>query len=133
MNTAAVAQCACTVLIVEDEMIIAWSLQQSLERFGCTVSGIAATADAAVALARNCLPDLIIMDIRLEGPKSGIEAAQEIRSFSSAAIVFLSGNTAHEANPAIKALKPLGIYSKPLNDVALEEILALVSESGPEI
>ena len=65
------------VLIVEDEWILAASAEAALEEAHCTIVGIAVTADDAVRLAEAERPDLVLMDIRLRGPRNGIDAARD--------------------------------------------------------
>ena len=62
-------------LIVEDEVMIALGLQADLEALGFEVSGLAANATEAMSLAMNDKPDLVVMDIYLNGARDGIEAA----------------------------------------------------------
>ena len=57
-----------TILIVEDEAIVAEDLSQQLARLGYEVLGITASGEEAVVLARERRPDVILMDIRLKGP-----------------------------------------------------------------
>lgn len=66
------------ILIVEDEAIVAEDLSRKLERLDYEVSGMAGSGEEAVALARARRPDLVLMDIRLEGRMDGVEAAQII-------------------------------------------------------
>ena len=68
-----------TILIVEDEAIVAADLAGKLARLGYEVAGTAAQGEQAVALACRLRPQLVLMDIWLEGPMDGIEAAEAIR------------------------------------------------------
>ncbi|MBK9075283.1 MAG: response regulator [Flavobacteriales bacterium] len=68
------------VLIIEDEAIISFGYRLQIERMGFEVIGVArssAEAEALIALER---PDLMIMDVYLKGPKTGLELAQEIHA-----------------------------------------------------
>jgi CheY-like chemotaxis protein len=118
------------VLIVEDEVIIAWDLKRSIEDLGNEVLPIASSADKAVEAARRGEPDLILMDVVLKGPKSGIEAAREIRSFSSAAIIYLTGNAQLIDAPLMSETRALGLYAKPPSDLQLLEMITLACEEG---
>ncbi|MFP4430152.1 MAG: response regulator [Spirochaetota bacterium] len=66
------------VLLVEDEVLIRRHLGVMMRKMGYTVAGETGTGEEAVKLARSLKPDLIVMDIRLAGSISGIEAADEI-------------------------------------------------------
>ena len=67
------------ILIVEDEFILASDLGLRLRDLGYAVAGVAATGADALALAERHRPDLVLMDIRLQGPMDGIATALEIR------------------------------------------------------
>jgi two-component system, response regulator PdtaR len=80
-------------LIVEDEVMIALGLQADLEALGFEVTGLAANARQAVALAMNDKPDLVVMDIYLNGARDGIEAARSLRETFGTQIVFVTAYT----------------------------------------
>jgi hypothetical protein len=64
------------VLIVEDERIVAMNLEKCLRNLRYEIAGVAVSGEAAIELAGLTLPDLILMDIHLEGPIRGTEAAR---------------------------------------------------------
>lgn len=66
------------ILIVEDEVIIAMALEDSLLDFGYRVAGRATTGQRAVELAMETEPDLALIDIRLNGDMDGVEAAEDL-------------------------------------------------------
>jgi CheY-like chemotaxis protein len=68
------------VLIVEDEGIIAMELENHVRRMGYGVIGPVSTGDAALEKAGNFRPDIVLMDIRIQGDMDGIETAEAIRS-----------------------------------------------------
>ena len=67
------------VLIVEDEYFVALDAEDALSSAGFMVVGISATAEEAIEKAAAEAPDIVLMDIRLAGPRDGIDAAAEIR------------------------------------------------------
>ena len=79
------------ILVAEDDVLIALSLQQTLSLFGFEVVGIAATVSDALCLAQNTRPDLAIFDIELAGKRDGIEGAALLRSLLDIPVVFLTG------------------------------------------
>lgn len=79
-----------SILIVEDESIVALDLQMRLTRLGYRVVGIAASGTEALQLAEQFQPDLTLMDIRLKGALDGIETAQALRQRLDAPIVYLT-------------------------------------------
>jgi len=78
------------ILIVEDERIIALDLRGKVTRLGYTVAGMAHTGADAVRMAEERRPDLVLMDIILDGGMDGIEAAQRIREGRDIPVVFVS-------------------------------------------
>ena len=66
------------VLVVEDENFVAAEMEQWLVEAGHEVVGVVSSAEAAIDLAEQSLPDIVIMDIRLAGSKDGVYAAQQI-------------------------------------------------------
>jgi DNA-binding response OmpR family regulator len=81
-----------SVLIVEDDLMIADMTEEFLIASGYSVCGIARTVDAAIALARTHRPDLAIIDLRLAGGGLGTDVAAELRKSMKTGILFASGN-----------------------------------------
>jgi CheY-like chemotaxis protein len=77
-------------LIVEDEALIALGLQAELETLGFDVRGLAANTNQAISCAINDRPDVVIMDIYLNGARDGIEAARWLRGMFGVPIVFVT-------------------------------------------
>ena len=106
-----------TVLIVEDERLQAMALKSIFTSLGLHVIGLASSCEEAVGKTRNQPPDLIIMDIQLEGDRTGVDAAQEIRSFCNCPIVFQSACT--DATWIQKALRfPLSVLLNKSTGIA---------------
>lgn len=81
-----------TILIVEDEAIIAMELKQTLEKQGYRVCPIASSANDAIRLAEHHQPDIILMDILLKDKKTGIQAAKTICEKINIPIIYMTGN-----------------------------------------
>jgi CheY-like chemotaxis protein len=93
------------ILIVEDEMILAKDLQRTLIDFGYDAFAIASSDDAAVRRAHERCPDLVMMDIRIKGPRDGIEMAGILKKKFSSAIIYL---TAHADEAMLERAKEGG-------------------------
>ena len=109
-----------TILIVEDEAIVAEDLSQKLGRLGYEVCGITAQGEEAVVLARDRRPNLVLMDVRLQGRMDGVEAAALIRGEGDLPVIFL---TAHSDRPTLQRAKltePFGYILKPFEELELE-------------
>lgn len=103
------------ILIVEDESIIAMDLSNSLRNLGFTVKGIAYTGEEAISMTSSLRPDLLLMDIQLNGEMDGITAVRNIRQISDVPVIYLTAHTneftflrAIETGPYGYLLKPVG-------------------------
>lgn len=103
------------ILIVEDERIIALDLRSVLEEFGYQVVGMAANGDEAIQKALETQPDLVLMDIRIQGASDGIETAARLKQRLVVPVVYLSANV--DQNTLRRALEtePAGYLAKPYN------------------
>lgn len=115
------------VLIVEDERIIVLDLTDRLTRFGCEVIGSCASADEAVELARQELPDLILMDVMLSGDRDGIEAAAELKQELSIPVVFLTAFSDDSVLERAKQAEPYGFIIKPFKERELYSVIELAT------
>ncbi|MBK7945305.1 MAG: response regulator [Flavobacteriales bacterium] len=113
------------ILIIEDEAIISFSYRLQMERMGFEVIGTAKSAEEAEQIMRDERPDLIIMDVYLKGPKTGLELAQELHSSDPVPIpiLFLTASTKPEVVESIRALKGCQYLPKPINSDSLEDML----------
>ncbi len=111
------------ILIIEDETIISFGYRLQLERMGFEVIGTARSSEEAEDMLKDQRPDLIIMDIYLKGPKTGLELAQDIHAKEPLPILFLTASTKPEVVEAIRQLKDCHYLSKPINSDSLEDVL----------
>ena len=81
------------VIIVEDDLILNLLYESYLERLGFQTEGELVYGKTAIETAKKIEPDLIIMDISLEGEIDGIEAMIEIRKFSDVPVIYITGNS----------------------------------------
>jgi CheY-like chemotaxis protein len=116
-----------TVLVVEDEAIVAADLSGKLRQLGYEVVGVAAEGDEAVAMARQSRPDLVLMDISLGGTMDGIEAAGAIRNLYNVPVVYLTAHADPGTVDRAKAIGPFRYILKPFDerDLAMQMELAL--------
>jgi two-component system, response regulator PdtaR len=102
-----------SILIVEDEALIASYIEEVLGESGFHVAGIAASGPEALSLAAETCPALALVDIRLTGPIDGIELACVLRQRYGLASIFLSGLVDGETTRRAAAAEPLGFLPKP--------------------
>lgn len=116
------------ILIVEDEALVARHARQCLEANDWVVAGVLDSGEAAVEAVGQLAPDLILMDIRLPGALSGLEAAELIHQRQDIPIVFFSGPLDDRALDQARAARPYGYVSKPFEPRTLPMTMALALE-----
>jgi two-component system, response regulator PdtaR len=112
------------VLIVEDELIVAEDLKLMLEGWNYEVIGTVASGKTALRLSKQLRPDILLMDVRIEGNLNGVETTLAIRSFfgEEIPVVFLSARPSNE-NPIISAMGKYIYVNKPFTQ---QELLSAV-------
>src|SRR5437762_3831466 len=115
------------ILVVEDDGVTALSLQDVLRRLEHDVVALASTGREAIMLAEAEQPDIILMDIWLAGPMSGIEAARQIRQRLDIPIVFVTAHSDESTLRQAQAAQPYGFVLKPFdqNDLRVAIEVAL--------
>jgi PAS domain S-box-containing protein len=113
------------ILIVEDELVAAWSIQEFLERSEHIVVASVASGSAAIQIAAEAKPDLVVMDIYLEGEIDGITAATEIRERFGIPVIYLTANTEDQTLQRAIATEPFGYLVKPFNKVELYTTISI--------
>jgi PAS domain S-box-containing protein len=104
-----------SVLIVEDEGVVALSIKAALTKMGYTVVGIAVTGSEAIALATEKKPDVILMDIHIKGDIDGIQTTEKLNAVMDVPVIFL---TAYADDETVKRAIKTGSHSylvKPYN------------------
>ena len=102
------------ILIVEDEVIIAMALEDSVHDFGYLVAGRATTGQRAIDLAMETQPDLALIDIRLDGDMDGIEAAEKISGRLNIPVIFLTAYSDEGTLSRAIRTNPYGYLIKPI-------------------
>jgi CheY-like chemotaxis protein len=123
------------ILVVEDDANVAAVLEARLESFGYDVCDIASTGPRAIECALQHHPDLILMDILLEGDMNGIEAADKIAEKSDVPIIFLTCLNDPAVLERAISTNPYGYIVKPYDNAALKssiEISLLKHRTGRE-
>jgi CheY-like chemotaxis protein len=109
-----------SVLIVEDEHVIAMGLSVQIEDMGLRVCATADTAEAAVAEARMHCPAIVLMDVRLRGKKDGVDAAQAIHDSVGSKVIFITGSREQNTIDRIAQDHPFATLFKPITDRQLQ-------------
>jgi two-component system cell cycle sensor histidine kinase/response regulator CckA len=101
------------ILVVEDERVVARDIEESLMRMGYDVVGLAASSTECLAHAEERRPDLVLMDIRIEGAFDGIETARLLRSRFDVPVIFLTAYADDQTVARAKETEALGYILKP--------------------
>ena len=112
-----------SVLVVEDEAIIALDLTCSIEALGYRVLGPASDGAEAQRIAKAEHPDLTLMDVTILGPQDGIPTAQAITRDTPARVVFLTALTDNETKTRAEALHPAAYLTKPCSARQMQDVL----------
>ncbi|RLA63218.1 MAG: hypothetical protein DRQ78_07090 [Epsilonproteobacteria bacterium] len=113
------------ILIVEDELLAATYLKKILTQLKYNVISIAKSADEAIRMVKLHTPDIILMDISLEGEKDGCEAAMYIQKKHTVKLYFLTAHSDEDTLERAIRCKPDGYILKPYNINQIKVILAL--------
>jgi len=115
------------LLIVEDEVMVAWALVETVHELGWKVCGTVATQEEAVAAASDLKPDAILMDYRLAHGGDGLEAARRIREATDIPIIFCTayGNGLRSELTSVSGVQ---LVSKPVQPSSLQAALAAVAD-----
>ncbi len=111
------------ILVVEDEFIIAQSIENSLEMMGYTVIDVVSSGKKAIEKTESEKPDLILMDIKLQGEMDGIEAASQIRSLFNVPVIFLTAYTDEYLKKRAEKTYPVGYITKPFKNQTLKSVI----------
>jgi CheY-like chemotaxis protein len=115
------------VLIVEDELIIALMIERMVQNLGHTVLAKVTTGEAAIEAAKEHRPDIILMDIRLQGDMDGIDAMSVIRRNSNIPVIFITGNSDENYRKRIEEADPLDFLTKPITQGDLSRSFSCAS------
>lgn len=113
------------ILVVEDESIVALDIQERLESLGYDVPDTVASGEKAILQAGLLRPDLVLMDIHLQGPMDGIEAADHIRRQFGIPVIYLTANADHPTVERAKFTEPFGYVIKPFEERELHTTIEI--------
>jgi PAS domain S-box-containing protein len=120
-----VTQAKKTILVVEDERIVAKDLARLLTSFGWEARPPVASAEEALRSATEQCPDLVLMDIRIHGKPDGIDTAALLRKRFDVPVVFLTAHSDEETVARAKKTEPFGYLLKPIKPAELRSTVEL--------
>jgi DNA-binding response OmpR family regulator len=117
-----------SILIVEDDLLIASQMEEALTEAGFQIAGTASTGKEALQLAQSQAPTLVVMDIRLAGDRDGIDTALELFRSCGVRCVFASAYSDQEAKGRAAPAAPLGWLQKPYTMASLTTMVRAAVE-----
>jgi PAS domain S-box-containing protein len=108
------------ILVVEDNIIVAMDLQNTLTKLGYTVPAVVSSGEEAITKVEENNPDLVLMDINLYGKMDGIEAASKIHTFSDTPIIYLTAYTDEKTLERARITETYGYILKPFKERELQ-------------
>ncbi|MBF0559454.1 MAG: PAS domain S-box protein [Nitrospirae bacterium] len=118
------------ILVAVDKGLAAVDLKSDLIKLGYEVPAVVDTAEEAVCKTAELLPDLIIMDIKLIGPLTGIEAADEIRKTYAIPVIYITANADVDSNEIARTTEPFGYLPTPCNLATLKSSIDIALYKG---
>lgn len=104
------------ILLVEDDDMVARVAMWRLKKLGYEVCGRATNSADAIRMATELHPDLILMDIKIEGPTDGIATAKILKEVTDARLVYLTSQSDEETLARAFDTEPAGFITKPFED-----------------
>ena len=114
-----------SVLIVEDELIEAEDIRQTLEKLGYTVDAIVRSGESALESLKITHPDLVLMDIHLAGTLDGIDTAERIHALYAIPVIFLTSFADEVTLGRAKITEPYGYVLKPYDERELHSAIEM--------
>lgn len=112
------------ILVVEDEPFIGLNIKQKIESFGHNVIAVVPSGDEAFQVVSEKVPDLILMDINLEGTLSGMETADSLKDQFSVPILFLTGCLDEADHDKISKIPSYHFLLKPFTTDQLRDSIS---------
>ncbi len=120
------------IMIVEDEILIAMNMKVELSSIGYEICNLVVSGEDAIKIAEQEKPDVVLMDIILNGEINGIDAAREIHSRYNIPIIFTTGCEDEGTKKLAEAIEPVEYFIKPVEiedlELAIDKALHKVAE-----
>lgn len=116
------------ILVVEDESIVAFNLQQRLAQLGYDVPAIAVSGEECMEMFSQTQPDLVLMDIHIEGDMDGIETATRLNQDTSVPVIYLTAYSEDSTLERARKTRPYGYLIKPFSERELHATIQMALE-----
>jgi len=121
------------VLVVEDDRITAVDLRDTLEDHGFVVCGVVHSGDVVVGAVRELKPDLVLMDVNIEGSKDGVQAAHIVIGELGVPVVFLTAQADARTIRRMHEVGAAGVLTKPFSETELPRVLRAALDQAREV
>ena len=112
------------IVVVEDSPIVAAHIKSCLESMGCNVQGMFKSGEDAIQfLGHEPSPDLILMDVMLDGKLDGVETVEKIHSSYDLSVVYITALSDRESLKRMEATNPSGYIMKPFQEDHFTEVV----------
>jgi CheY-like chemotaxis protein len=111
------------IVLVEDESIAALHVAKRLRGLGYQVVAVAKSGPQAVEYALTCDPDVVLMDIHLQGAMDGVDAARHIQASAPVPVIYVSANVDAATRERIQSTEAAGFVPKPVHFPTLQRVL----------
>lgn len=118
------------ILLAEDEAIVGIEIKNSLQRLGYTHTDLVPKGKEVLEAVDERTPDLVLMDVNLEGTMDGIEATERLHEDYDVPVVFVTAHSSDSVLSRIRDTDAVGYVVKPINDSDLESITRSVIQDG---
>lgn len=119
---------AARILVVEDESIVAFNLQQRLEQMGYDVPAVAVSGEESIEMVSRLMPDLVLMDIHIQGDMDGIEVASRLQETHSVPVIYLTAYSEDSTLERARKTRPYGYLLKPFSERELHATIQMAFE-----
>jgi PAS domain S-box-containing protein len=114
-----------SVLVVEDELIEAEDIRETLGKLGYAVDRIVRSGESALDILKTSHPDLVLMDIHLAGALDGIDTAEQIHTLYTIPVIFLTSSADEVTLGRAKVTEPYGYVLKPFDERELHSAIEM--------
>jgi CheY-like chemotaxis protein len=111
------------LVIVEDEAIPALDVARRLRRLGYQVVAVASSGPQAIQQTLTHHPDAVLMDVHLQGPMDGVDAARHSQASAPVPVIYVSAHVDAATRERIQSTAAAGFVSKPIHFPTLHRVL----------
>ena len=113
---------------MEDEQVVALDLKRRLTKLGYQVTGMAASGSKALDLAAKETPNVVLMDIHIQGKIDGVEVASRLQKMHNIPVIYLTAYSEEQTLNRAKETRPYGYLLKPFSDRELHVMIQISME-----